>query len=163
MITTLFQPLRRMSYSAALMLLVIFSLAIVLSACGGDATTTTAPASGGASSGGAATGGSTSTITITEKTGSQDIYAFDPLTLSIKAGDSVKFVNNSDENHKLAVSPAGPTVGTVTRSGSNDNTETIAFPTAGTFTITSTLVQRAAKDAANEGADSKATVTITVQ
>lgn len=160
MITTLFQPLRRMSYRAALMLLVIFSLAIVLSACGGDAATTTAPASGGASSGGAA---APTTITITEKTGSQDIYAFDPLTVSIKAGDSVKFVNNSDENHKLAVSPAGPTVSTVAKSGSNDNTETIAFPTAGTFTITSTLVQRAAKDAANEGADSKATVTITVQ
>ena len=160
MITTLFQPLRRMSYRAALMLLVIFSLAIVLSACGGDAATTT-PA---APSGGAATGGSPTTITITEKTGSMDIYAFDPLTISIKAGDSVKFVNNSDENHKLAVSPAGPTVGTVAKSGSNDNTETVAFPTAGTFTVTSMLVDRL-KDGQHtpDPADSKATITITVQ
>ncbi len=149
MITTLFQPLRRMSYRAALML--------------GDAATT-APASGGSASGGAAAGGSTTTVTITEKTGGMDIYAFDPLTLSIKAGDSVKFVNNSDENHKLAASPAGPTVGTVAKSGSNDNTETVTFPAAGTFTITSMLVDRL-KDGQHtpDPADSKATVTITVQ
>jgi plastocyanin len=153
-----------MSYRAALMLLVIFSLAIALSACGGDTTTATPPASGGAASGGAAAGGSPTTITITEQTGSQDVYAFDPLTLSLKAGASVKFVNNSDENHKLAVSPAGPTVGTVARSGSNDNTSTVTFPAAGTFTITSMLVDRL-KDGKHtpDPADSKATITITVQ
>ncbi len=159
MISRLFQPLRNMGYRTSIMLLVIFALAISLSACGGDAATTSTSSSGSASGGTA----SATNITITEKTGNQDIYAFDPTTVSIKAGGAIKFVNNSDENHKLAVSPAGPTVGTITKSGSNDNTFTITFPTAGTYTITSTLVQRADKDKANEGADSKATTTVTVQ
>src|SRR5258708_2364970 len=72
--------------------------------------------------GGAGGSGSQSPITITETTGGNDVYAFSPTTISLKVGDSLKFTNNSDENHKLAITPAGPTAGTVTRSGSNDNT-----------------------------------------
>lgn len=157
---TLFvQSLRKMTPSAVFMSLVILSMTLLLSACGGDATpaastsTTSAPAAGGAAQ----------TVTITEQTGDNDIYAFAPTTLSIKAGDSVKWVNNSDENHKLAVSPAGPTAGTVAKSGSNDNTMTVTFPTAGTYTVTSQLVDRP-KDGKHtpDPMDSKATITITV-
>ena len=91
------------------------------------------------------------------------MYAFAPTTLSIKAGDSVKWVNNSDENHKLVISPNGPAATTVTKSGSNDNTGTVTFPTAGTYTVTSQLVDRL-KDGQHtpDPADSKATITITV-
>jgi len=125
-------------------------LTTLFSACGGDA-----GAGGGQ--------GSTSAITITEQTGGNDIYAFSPTTISIKAGDSIKFTNNSDENHKLVISPAGPTAGTVTKSGSNDNTMMVMFPTAGTFTITSQLVDRL-QDGQHtpDPADSKATLTVTV-
>jgi plastocyanin len=137
-----------------MMLMALFVLTFTLSACGGDAT----PA---ASSSG---GGSVSTVTITETTGGNDVYAFAPTTLSIKAGDSVKWVNNSDENHKLVLTPAGPSAApTVAKSGSNDNTGTVTFAAAGTFTITSQLVDRL-KDGKHtpDPADSKATMTITV-
>lgn len=128
-------------------------LMTLLSACGGDA---------GAGSGGGG-GGSTSDVTITEQTGGNDIYSFSPATITIKAGSSLKFTNNSDENHKLMIDPAGPTAGTVTKSGSNDNTMMVMFPTAGTFTITSQLVDRL-KDGQHtpDPMDSQAKLTVTV-
>lgn len=102
-------------------------------------------------------------MTIAEQAGANDIYSFDPATLSIKAGGAVKFTNNSDENHKLAITPAGPTAGTVTKSGSTDNTLTVTFPTAGMYTITSQLVDRL-KDGKHtpDPADSQAKLTVTV-
>jgi plastocyanin len=135
----------------------LLSMALLLSACGGDSApaATSAPAASGS--------GSASAVSISEQTGGNDIYSFSPATISIKAGDSVKFTNNSDENHKLAISPAGPTAGTVTKSGSNDNTMMVTFPTAGTYTVTSQLVDRL-KDGQHtpDPADSKATLTVTV-
>ena len=152
-------PLRKMTVWTTLMSLVVLALAFSLSACGGDS----APAASTSSSSSAASVADALTVTITEKTGGNDIYSFSPTTATLKAGGTLKFTNNSDENHKLAITPAGPTVGTVTKSGSNDNTMTVTFPTAGTYTITSQLVDRL-KDGQHtpDPADSKATITITV-
>ncbi|GAC1372954.1 MAG: hypothetical protein PVS3B1_00270 [Ktedonobacteraceae bacterium] len=52
----------------------------------------------------------------------------------------------------------------MTKSGSNDNTLSMAFPKAGTYTITSQLVDRP-KDGKHtpDPADSKATLTVTVK
>ncbi len=146
----MFKPFFRRQISV-MMLMSLLVLTFALSACGGDSTTA------------ASSGGTTHAISITEKTGGQDIYTFDPATLAIKAGDSVKWTNDSDENHKLVISPAGPTPATASKSGSNDNTATVTFPTAGTYTVTSQLVDRL-KDGQHtpDPADSKATVTITV-
>jgi plastocyanin len=152
-------PLRKMTVWTTLMSLVVLALAFSLSACGGDST----PAASTSSSSSAASVADALTVTITEKTGGNDIYSFSPATTTLKAGGAIKFTNNSDENHKLAITPAGPTVGTVTKSGSNDNTMTVTFPTAGTYTITSQLVDRL-KDGkhAPDPMDSKATLTVTV-
>jgi len=104
-------------------------------------------------------------VTITEQVGTHDIYSFDPQTMTVKAGDTVKWVNNSDENHLLASSTAGTFTASsiVHKSGSSDNTLTVSFPTAGTYTITSQLVDRL-KDGKHtpDPEDSKATGTITV-
>lgn len=139
---------------SVVMLMTLLVLTFTLSACGSDTTTAATSSSGGSSA---------QTVTITESTGGNDVYAFAPTTLSIKAGDSVKWVNNSDENHKLVVTPSGPASATAARSGSNDNSATLAFPTAGTYTVTSQLVDRL-KDGKHtpDPADSKATITITV-
>ncbi len=147
------------------LMILVSSLVLVfaLSACGGDAPAASSTPAGSTSSGAPSADSAAQKVTITEQTGGNDVYAFAPATLSIKAGDSVQWVNNSDENHKLVVSPAGPTAGTVTKSGSNDNTMTVKFPTAGTYTVTSQLVDRL-KDGKHtpDPADSKATITITV-
>jgi plastocyanin len=140
-----------------IMLMALLVLTFTLSACG-----ETAPAAPAGST--SAGGGTTAAVTITETTGGNDVYAFAPTTLSIKAGDSVKWTNNSDENHKLVMTPAGPTAApTAARSGSNDNTATVTFAAAGTFTVTSKLVDRL-KDGKHtpDPADSHATITITV-
>lgn len=158
----MFQPVQfsyRMTSWTVLAAIVILSMTLLLSACGGDSastastTTTSAPASSGSSS----------AVSISEQAGGNDVYSFSPATTTIKAGDSIKFTNNSDENHKLAISPDGPTAGTVTKSGSNDNTFSVTFPKAGTYTITSQLVDRL-KDGKHtpDPADSKATLTVTV-
>lgn len=138
--------------------LCLLILALIVSACGGDSgSPATSPSSSNTSS------NNVVMVTITEQTGGHDIYSFDPQTVTIKAGSTIKWVNNSDENHKLVITPAGPTTGTVPRSGSNDNTLMVTFPTAGTFTITSQLVDRL-KDGQHtpDPADSHAMGTITV-
>jgi plastocyanin len=152
-------PLRKMTVWTTLMSLVVLALAFSLSACGGDS----APAASTSSSSSAASVADALTVKITEQTSGNDVYSFDPTTATLKAGGAIKFTNNSDENHKLAITPAGPTAGTVTKSGSNDNTMTVTFPTAGTYTITSQLVDRL-KDGkhAPDPMDSKATLTVTV-
>jgi plastocyanin len=109
----MFKPFFRRQISV-MMLMTFLVLTFTLAACGGDTTS-------------AASSGSAQSVTITETTGGNDVYAFAPTTLAIKAGDSVKWVNNSDENHKLVISPNGPASTTVTKSGSNDNTGTVTF------------------------------------
>ncbi len=157
------QPIRRMITLAALASLAV--LTIVLSACGGGASTTTTTTTSSASASttsSAPAGGSVVTITIAEKTGGHDIYSFDPPTVTIKAGTTVKWVNNSDENHLLACSTSGIFTASskVPRSGSDNNTYQMTFQTAGTYNYTSTLVQRLNNQP--EGASSSATGTITV-
>jgi plastocyanin len=102
------------------------------------------------------------TVTITEKTGGHDIYSFDPQTLTIKAGTTVKWVNNSDENHLLAGNPSSVFTASsmVARSGSTDNTYQLVFSTPGTYTYSSTLVHRLNNQP--EGMSSSASGTITV-
>jgi len=72
------------------------------------------------------------------------------------------WVNNSDENHLLASNPAGvfSTSSMVHRSGSGDNTYQVVFNTPGTYSYSSTLVQRLNNQP--EGMTSSATGTITV-
>jgi plastocyanin len=106
--------------------------------------------------------GTTYTVTITEKTGTHDIYSFDPQTITVKAGSTVKWVNNSDENHLLASQTAGTFTASsiVHRAGSSDNTYQVVFNTPGTYSYSSTLVQRLNNQ--TEGATSSATGTVTV-
>src|SRR5450432_3022217 len=89
----MFKPFLRRQISV-LMLMSLLVLTFTLAACGGDTTSA-------ASSSSTSAGGSSHDVTITEITGSNDVYSFAPTTLAIKAGDSVKWTNNSDENHKL--------------------------------------------------------------
>ncbi len=121
---------------------------------------TTSTSSSGSTSSSAGT-----TVTIAEQTGGNDVYSFSPATITVKAGDTVKWVNNSDENHLLHSAPDGVFTASskVARSGSNDNTYSMTFPKAGTYTITSQLVDRL-KDGQHtpDPADSKATLTVTV-
>ena len=163
MSTSLFQPFQRMTRWTTVLCLLI--LALMVAACGGDSGgTTTASSQPAANSGSSTTAPTTVTVTITEKTGSQDIYAFDPTNVSIKVGDSVKWVNNSDENHLLASDPAGVFTASsiVPRSGSSDNTYSMTFSKAGIYNVTSTLVQRTAGHTP-EGLASQGKLTITVQ
>jgi plastocyanin len=153
------QPVRRIISWVALIGLV--ALTVLLSACGGDATTTTTSTS----SSGSTSSSAGTTVTIAEQTGGNDVYSFSPATITVKAGDTVKWVNNSDENHMLHSTPDGVFTASskVARSGSNDNTYSVTFPKAGTYTITSQLVDRL-KDGKHtpDPADSKATLTVTV-
>jgi plastocyanin len=147
-----------MAFWATLFSLV--ALVVTLSACGGDATTSSTSSSAAASSSAPAT-----MVTIAEQTGGHDIYSFSPATITIKAGDTVKWVNNSDENHLLSSTPSGVFTSSskIARSGSNDNTYSITFPKAGTYMVTSQLVDRL-KDGKHtpDPADSKAMLTVTV-
>jgi plastocyanin len=151
-------------------------LALMLAACGGDSGSAPAasqPAASGSNSGSSASSssssstaaGTTVTVAIAEQTGGMDVYSFSPATVTIKAGDTVKWVNNSDENHQLQSSVAGvfTTTSVVARSGSNDNTYSMTFAKPGTYNITSMLVNRL-KDGKHtpDPMDSKATLTVTV-
>jgi plastocyanin len=143
---------------------VLCLLALVLAACGGDSTpsSSTSSQTNSSSTSSSSASATTVTVTITEKTGGHDIYSFNPQTLTIKAGTIVKWVNNSDENHLLAgdMSSVFTASSLVSRSGSNDNTYQLTFSTPGTYTYTSTLVQRMNNQ--QEGMASSATGTITV-
>jgi plastocyanin len=155
--------LRRHSHwlCSALSLLVLLCLA--LAACGGsDATSTASTASGASNASSSSASGTTVVVTITEKLGTQDLYSFAPQRLTIKAGTTVKWVNNSDENHLLASSSAGIFTASslVPRNGSGNNTYQLVFTKPGTYQYTSTLVHRQNNEP--EGASSSATGTITV-
>jgi plastocyanin len=149
---------------SVLSLLVVLSFA--LAACGGGDSTSASSAQANSSQASNAsqssTSGPTVVVTITEKLGSHDIYSFDPQTITIKMGTTVKWVNNSDENHLLASDPAGIFTASsmVRRNGGSDNTYQMVFNTPGTYHYTSTLVQRLNNQP--EGVNSSATGTITV-
>jgi plastocyanin len=141
-------------------MLCLVVLAALMAACGNSGSTTTSTSAPSTSA--PSTSAQNLTFTITEKTGGHDIYSFAPQTVTIKAGTTVKWVNDSDENHLLASSPSGLFTGSsmVLRSGSNDNTYQITFANPGTYTITSTLVNR--QNNQPEGMSSSATSTIIV-
>jgi plastocyanin len=141
----------------ALSLVVILSFA--LAACGGESKPASSTQSNSSQPSASAT---LYTVTITEKAGTHDIYSFDPQNITVKAGTTVKWVNNSDENHLLASVPASVFAASsmVQRSGSSDNTFQMVFNTPGTYTISSTLVQRLNNQP--EGVTSSAAATITV-
>ncbi len=134
-------------------------LTFALAACGGGSTPASSTQSNSVQS---PAPGTISTVTITEKTGTHDIYSFDPQTITVKSGSTVKWVNNSDENHLLASTTAGVFTASsiVHRSGSNDNTYQAVFNTPGTYSYSSTLVQRMGNQP--EGMTSSATGTIAV-
>jgi plastocyanin len=177
MTTFRIQPLRRVTLWTTALCLVV--LALMLAACGGDSGSSSAPAqsqpaASGSNSGSSASSSSSSsstaagtsvTVTITEQTGGHDIYSFSPATVTIKAGDTIKWVNNSDENHQLQSSVAGvfTTTSIVPKSGSNDNTFSMTFAKAGSYSITSMLVNRP-KDGQHtpDPMDSKAMLMVTV-
>jgi len=142
---------------SVLPLVVILSFA--LAACGGGSTPASSTQSNSLKS---SAPGTTYTVTITEKAGTHDIYSFDPQIVTIKAGTTVKWVDNSDENHLLASNVAGVFTASsiVHRAGSSDNTYQVVFNKPGTYPYTSTLVQRQGNQP--EGVTSSATGTITV-
>jgi plastocyanin len=142
---------------SVLPLVVILSFA--LAACGGGSTPASSTQSNSLKS---SAPGTTYTVTITEKAGTHDIYSFDPQTITVKAGSTVKWVNNSDENHLLASQTAGIFTASsiVHRAGSSDNTYQVVFNIPRTYSYSSTLVQRLNNQ--TEGATSSATGTVTV-
>ena len=154
-------PGRQKSWLA---LVVLCLLALLVAACGGSDSISSSTASNTTQSNPtqSAASGTMMIVTIAEKTGTHDIYSFDPQTITIKAGTTVKWVNNSDENHLLACSQAGifSASSIVPRSGSSDNTYQVVFNTLGTYQYSSTLVNR--RGGQPEGMSSSATGTITV-
>jgi plastocyanin len=138
---------------------IITVLSFAVAACGG----TTPASSTQSNSMQSAASGATYTVTITEKTGTHDIYSFDPQNITIKAGSTVKWVNNSDENHLLASTTAGVFTASsiVHRSGSPDNTYQVVFNTPGTYPYTSTLVQRMGGQPEGETSSAMGTITVT--
>lgn len=156
----------------ALSLVVVLSLA--LAACGGDsASSTPTQSTTSQTSSQPSASSAASTVTITEKTGTHDIYAFAPKTLTIKAGQAVTFNNESDEFHLLmtADSSGTPTTDTApftattivpSSRASNTTTLQVVFTTAGTYYYTSKLVNRIKDNDHPEGAWSQGWGTIVV-
>jgi plastocyanin len=146
-------------------------LVCALAACGGTTSTpSSAPTSPPTQ---ANTVVSAATITIREKTGSQDIYSFDPQSVTIKAGQAVTFDNQSDEFHQLITADAAGkpmadadpfTANTIvpTSRASATTTLQVVFKTPGTYYYTSKLVNRIKDNAHPEGALSQGMGTIIV-
>jgi plastocyanin len=113
-------------------------------------------------------------VTITEKAGTHDdIYGFNPQTLTIKAGQAVIFTNQSDEFHLLMTadatgtptSDAAPFTATTivpTSRASATTTLSVIFSTPGTYYYTSKLVNRIKDNAHPEGVWSQGWGTIVV-
>ncbi len=151
------------------------SLAVVLSfalaACGGGSST---PASSTQSNASQPTAPSApAAVTITEKSGTHDIYSFAPQTLTIKAGQAVLFTNQSDEFHLLMTADATGTPTTdaapftantivPTSRASATTTLQVVFTTPGTYYYTSKLVNRLKDGNHPEGAWSQGWGTIVV-
>lgn len=141
------------------MLLLLVILSFAFAGCGETSTPASPMQSNSLQS---SASGTTYIVTITEKVGTHDIYSFDPQTISVKAGSTVKWVNNSDENHLLASNSTGVFTPSsiVHQSGSSNTTYQVTFNTPGTYSYSSTLVQR--ENNQPEGMTSSATGTITV-
>lgn len=95
------------------------AVALVGAAC--NSTTTPAPSTGAGASAGS--GGSGSAVAIVD-------FAFNPTTLSVKAGTSVTWTNTGSAAHTVTADDGSFDSGTV----SGGATFTQAFATAGTFT-----------------------------
>jgi plastocyanin len=155
---------------AALSLVVVLSFA--LAACGGDSTPTTSTQSN-SSQPASQLPTSSATVTITEKTGTHDVYGFAPQTLTIKAGQAVLFTNQSDEFHLLMTADATGTPTTnaapftatsivPTSRGSAATTLQVVFSTPGTYYYTSKLVNRIKDNDHPEGVWSQGWGTVVV-
>lgn len=156
----------------ALSLMVVLSFA--LAACGGESApaSSTQPNSSQPTSQPTASS-ATAAVTITEKTGTHDIYTFDPQTLTIKAGQAVTFTNQSDEFHLLMTADATGTPTTdaapftattivPTSRASATTTLQVVFTTPSTYYYTSKLVNRLKDGNHPEGAWSQGWGTIVV-
>ena len=159
---------RSTSLWMAMSLVVVLSFA--LAACGGGSTpaSTMQPTSSQPS-----VSSATATVTITEKTGTHDIYGFDPRTLTIKASQSITFNNQSDEFHLLMTADATGTPTTdaapftattivPTSRASATTTLQLVFSTPSTYYYTSKLVNRINDTDHPEGAWSQGWGTIVV-
>ncbi len=121
-----------MAFCIVGLLVLIFWLA----GCG--ANSAGSPSSGGAGSSSSenAAMGTTTKVTITEKVaaGQDDVYAFSSPSITIKAGDSVSFTNQTDEMHTLKCTPdAG--IGQV--KVDENETMTVTFSKPGTYMLSS--------------------------
>jgi plastocyanin len=169
MVSHLFRPRGRSRFFWMTLSLVAI-LSFVLAACGGGSK----PASSTQPNSSQPTASSApAAVMITEKTGTHDVYAFDPQTLTIKAGQAVTFTNQSDEFHLLMTAdPTGtPTTDAApftqstivpTSRASATTTLQVVFSTPGTYYYTSKLVNRLQDGAHPEGAWSQGWGTIIV-
>ncbi len=123
-------------------------LVLILTACGDSGSTQSSTSSqnstasnSNSSSSATMTGnsaGTLQTVKITEvqaTNGGKDQYSFSPNTLSVKMGDMVTFINQTDEDHTLMSTPAG-SIDEGNKISKNE-TQVVRFLTAGSFTITS--------------------------
>jgi len=160
----------------AWMLLVgLLVLVFVLSACGesSSSSTTTSPTTQPTTP--PTQAASANTITIREQTGGKDIYTFDPPTLTVSAGQTVTFNNQSDEYHLLITTDAAgkpmtdtsPFTATsivpTSRDGGTTTTLQVVFSKPGTYHYTSKLVKRLKDGNHPEGDLSQGKGTIIVQ
>lgn len=106
------------------------TLMLVLSACGGGGGTGTSGGSGGSGSGGA-----TVHVKETHTAGQPDVYMCDPTSITVKKGDTVTIINDSDETQDF---DQGDTVKAGVDKAIPVNQQAgLQFNTAGTFTIKS--------------------------
>ncbi len=126
-------------------LMLIAAFCAMLAACGGSDSGSASSSSGGSSASSSSSG---TTVMIKETKGSdgKDQYMFDQTTLTVKAGDTVSFQNQSDELQDIDggdAAKAGIDVAVPV-----NQTGKVTFNKAGTFKISS---------------EKGATMTVTVQ
>src|SRR5947207_2848749 len=78
-------------------LMLIAAFGVMLAACGGDSGSSSSTTASGGSSGSSTAAGKTVMIKETKGADGKDKYDFDQTTLTVKAGDTVTFQNQSDE------------------------------------------------------------------
>jgi plastocyanin len=130
-------------------LMLIAAFGVMLAACGGDsgsASSTTASGGSSNASTGSTPAGNTVMIKETKGTDGKDKYDFDQTTLTVKAGDTVTFQNQSDELQDIDGGDAAK-AGIDVKVPVNQSASA-TFKTPGTFKISS---------------EKGATMTVTVQ
>ena len=127
-------------------LMLIAAFGVMLAACGGDSGSSSSTTASGGSSGSSTAAGKTVMIKETKGADGKDKYDFDQTTLTVKAGDTVTFQNQSDEDQAINGGDAAKAGVDVTVPVNKSGTAT--FKNAGTFKIDT-----------NKGA----TMTVTVQ